>query len=124
MSRSAAFSACRSLARLVDDGDDGPAVEQRVGGGEPADPEARDEHAQAGPVGVAVGEVRGPVVEAGARSGHDAHDPLGVENPEPGATKSPAMIQNRITMVISLPPEQLEVVLERRHPEHPFAGES
>ena len=41
----------------VDDGDVGAALEQRVGGGEPAHPEPRDEHAQAGPVGVAVGEV-------------------------------------------------------------------
>ena len=31
------------------------------------------------------------------------------------------MIQNRITMVTSLPAEQLEVVVQRRHPEDPLA---
>ena len=34
------------------------------------------------------------------------------------------MIQNRMTIVTSCQPEQLEVVLERRHPEHPFTGQS
>ena len=42
----------------VDDGDGGPALEQRVGGGEPAHADAGDEDAQPGPVGVAVGERR------------------------------------------------------------------
>ena len=32
------------------------------------------------------------------------------------------MIQNRMTMVISAQPEQLEVVLQRRHPEDALAA--
>ncbi len=66
---------CAAVGRLdaVDDGDDGPALEQRVGGGEPADPEPGDEHAQAGPVGVAVGEVREPVGGAPAHPAPTTH---------------------------------------------------
>ena len=57
-------------------------------------------------------------------SGHPV-DPqeVGVEEAEAEATPMPAMIQNRTTMVTSLQPAELEVVLERRHPEDPFAGE-
>lgn len=48
------------------DGDDmGTALEQRIGRGEAADTEPGDEHAQPGPVGVAVGQVG----HAGARTG-------------------------------------------------------
>ncbi len=52
----------------VDDEDVDAPLEQRVGGREAADPEAGDDGAQAGPVGVAVGEPREPV----GRLGHAA----------------------------------------------------
>ena len=106
----------------VDDGDVGPALEQRVGGGEPAHPEAGDEHAQAGPVGVAVGERR----RAGrwCRRSSGAHDPLGVEEPEPEGDEQPGDDPEPDHDRDLVPAEQLEVVLQRRHPEHPFAGRS
>jgi hypothetical protein len=46
----------------IDDGDDGPALPQRIGRGEAADPQACDEHPQTRPVGVAVGEARARLI--------------------------------------------------------------
>ncbi len=59
--------------RRVDDGDLGAALEQGVGRGEPAHPEAGDEHAQPRPVGVAVGEPRDPVGGAAAHPAPTTH---------------------------------------------------
>ncbi len=59
--------------RRVDDGDLGPALEQGVGGGEPAHAEAGDEHPQPGPVGVAVGEARDPVGGGAAHPAPTTH---------------------------------------------------
>ena len=109
----------RSESRRVDHGDLGAAGQQRVGRGERRRPRARRRR----PRGRAHVGVRGRRGRRRSPPSLRRRPTRRRTRPGPAATNSPAMIQNRMTIVTSAQPEQLEVVLQRRHPEHPFPGE-
>ena len=102
-----------------------PSAQQRVGGREAARPRAPATHdrSSSGHGDVSRSAVASQLGRAAGRLQRPAGDPLGVEDAEPERRRTgPAMIQNRMTIVTSAQPAQLEVVLERRHLEHPSAG--